>query len=71
MPLYMVQDNERPLYVVGKDYGQAEYIWRKIIAKENDLKIDEVESPNGISFICEDTDLVLNGDNWESYCLTS
>jgi len=69
MPLYLVQDNDRPLYIVAKNYGEAENIWRKIIAKENDFGDDVVDAPNGISFICNDMDLILNGDHWESYCL--
>ena len=70
MPLYLIQDTDRPLWVVGKNYGQAEHTWKKIVAKENEIKIDEVESPLGISFVCEDLDLILSGDNWESYCIT-
>ena len=69
MPLYLIQDTDRPLYVVAKNYGEAEYVWRKIVAKENELTLEEIDPPQGISFICEDMDLVLNGDHWESYCL--
>jgi hypothetical protein len=69
MPLYLIQDNDRPLWIVAKSYGQAEQVWKKIVAQENEISLDEVESPKGINFICDDMDLVLNGDHWKSYCL--
>ena len=68
MPLYLIKDNDRPLFVVAKNYGEAEYVWRKIVARENETTLDDVEHPKGINFICDDMELVLNGDNWESYC---
>lgn len=69
MPLYFIQDNDRPLWVVAKDYGQAAYVWKKIVAKENELPIDDVEDPYGIQYVCDDLQLVFNGDHWESYCI--
>lgn len=59
MPLFLVQDSDRPLWIVAKDYGEAESIWTDFVAKENDMKVQDVEPPQGISFICEDNDLIL------------
>lgn len=60
MPLFHVQDSDRPLYVVAKNYGEAEYKWREIIAIENTMFIKDIEPPLGISFICKDNDLITN-----------
>ena len=66
MPLYNIQDNDRPLWIIARDYRKAEYIWKKIIATENQITIDEVEPPLGISFVCDGLSLVLNGDSWDN-----
>jgi len=67
MPLFHVQDNDRPLWIVAKNYGQAEFIYKKVVARENEVSIDELEPPLGISFICDDSDLLLGGDTREAY----
>lgn len=69
MPLFHVQDSDRPFYIVAKDYSQAEFVWKKIIAKENEISVEDVCSPRGIHFVCDDMELVLNGDHWEQYCM--
>jgi len=59
MPLFHVQDNDRPLWVIAKNYRDADLAWKKVIAEENDMEIIDVENARGISFICDDNEIIL------------
>jgi len=59
--LYLVQDNDRPLYVLARTYGHAVSIWKNKIAKENDIDVCDVEDPVGVNFICSGNE-VLNSE---------
>jgi len=48
------------MWIVAQNYGEAEDKWRKLVAKENDMSSEDIESPYGISFICDDNDLVID-----------
>lgn len=61
MPLFQIQDSDRPMWIVAQNYGEAEDKWRKLVAKENDMSPEDIESPYGISFICEDNDFMGEG----------
>jgi len=63
MPLFHVQDNERPAYVIAKDYGEACSKWKMAIAKENDIDPQEIiDEPMGIAYLSDDTDLIVEND---------
>ena len=61
MPLFHVENPERPMYVVACDYNQAHRAWKKQVATENEALESEVDMPAGILFVCEDSDLLING----------
>lgn len=67
MPLYHVQDPDRPLWVVAKNYQDAIDKWKRVIAVENDDDLDAVDDPQGIAHICDDNELIItegtNGQN--------
>ena len=55
--LYHVQDNDRPMYVLGKDYSEALSKWRKLVADENDG--DPGEDAQGICLIANADEILL------------
>jgi hypothetical protein len=56
--LYLIQDSDRPCYVIAHDWQDALGKWKIQIAKENDCPPHEVEDPKGISFIAEGNELL-------------
>ena len=58
MPLYNVQDGDRPMWVIAKDWATAINDWKAVIALENNGETDE---PDGIHLVCEDEDIVVWG----------
>lgn len=63
MPLFFVQDSDRPAHVFARDYGEAEQKWRKVVAIENECEPDEVDPPQGIAHVADDKELILE-DNF-------
>lgn len=59
MPLYHVQDADRPLYVVAKDWATAIDAWRQQIREENDG--DDGDEPLGVNLVCDDNELNIYG----------
>ena len=60
MSLYRIQDPGRSLYVVSDRHMQAVDIWKKIVARENGVNIENVEDPLDVSFVCEDKEIVVD-----------
>lgn len=60
MPLYLVQDSDRPLYIVARSWSNALEQWTAVIAKENEG--DRDFQPDGISRIAGDDELVIGGE---------
>jgi hypothetical protein len=58
MPLFHVQDSDRPLWVVAKDWSDAIQQWKQQIAHENDGDISE---PQGVQYVCDNDDLLIYG----------
>lgn len=58
MPLFHVQDSDRPMWIVGKDWHDALAQWKAQISAENDG--DESE-PLGIQHVCDNDELIVNG----------
>jgi hypothetical protein len=55
MNLYQVQDDDRPMFVVARDFGDAVRRWQAQIAKENEGC--DGEQPKGVSVIAENSDV--------------
>ena len=55
----MVQDSDRPLYVVASDYQDALSRWGKLVAAENDCTPEDLEPPLGIQLIAGGDELIL------------
>jgi len=61
MNLYLVQDDDRPLYVIADNWDDARLRWRAAIAGENpEEDIDSID-PTGIHKLCEANELLLPG----------
>lgn len=57
MPLFHVQDDDRPAYVVADDFTEAIEKWRHAVAADND---GECFGPDGVSMICDDNELIVD-----------
>jgi hypothetical protein len=60
MPLFHVQDTDRPMYVIAETYSKALEEWAKSMVIENECHIDDMEPPLGIRYVCPDDDLILS-----------
>lgn len=57
--LYLVQDCDRPMYVIAKTWSHAVSLWRHQLARddpENAEDILNLSQPEGISLVAEGTD---------------
>jgi hypothetical protein len=56
MPLFHVQDSDRPIYVVAADFNAAVGCWRQLLAVENPDDVAEchVANPCGVTLVAED-----------------
>ena len=65
MNLYLVQDSDRPIYIVARDYGHAVQRWRRVIFLENydpeADSLDDVEEPEGAQLVAKGHELLLPG----------
>ena len=63
MPLFEIQDDDRPMFVVAENYDHALTKWKFLIKSENkemEGKGDDTWLlPNGVRFVCYDSDLLL------------
>jgi hypothetical protein len=57
MPLYHIQDSDRPLWIVAPDWATAIEVWKRVIEQENDGAVSE---PDGVSMICDDDDIAFD-----------
>lgn len=58
MKLFNVQDSDRPMWVIADSYGHAVERWKVLVAKENDMWLDDVEDPQGVHFVCDHDELL-------------
>lgn len=64
MKLYLVQDDERPLYVAAENYGEAVERWQRQIAEECCTAADEVvEQPSRVDLIAEEDEIMWPGQD--------
>ena len=63
MPLYLVQDSDRPLYIVADSWERAIGAWQQVILTENPPQGDDtaLDSPTGVQFLCHDNEIVVDG----------
>jgi len=60
MPLFQVQDNDCPMFVVAADWAEAIAKWRaKHDADYDGVATKENWNPLGIHHICDDNELIL------------
>lgn len=59
MPLYRVQDDDRPMWVIAPSWGDAIEAWKTQIRVENDGQCSE---PSGVELVCYDNDVVGRSD---------
>jgi len=60
MPLFHVQDSDRPGFVVAENYAEAVRKWQAAVSAENDG--EEPGNPQGVSLMCDDGDLIIDQD---------
>lgn len=61
MPLFHIQDNDRPAWVVADDWNHAIKKWEKALVLEygEDEMEGGIEPPLGIQLVCEDRELIV------------
>lgn len=57
--LYHIQDSDRPAYVLAKSYTSAVHQWKCVIARENEIPIEEVDDPQGVNLLTDDPNEVI------------
>lgn len=62
MPLFLVQDSDRPAYVVAENWGAAILKWKAAVGPENDLPPEEMDEPRGVQLVAENNDLIVDDD---------
>ena len=58
--LFHVQDGDRPMYVVARDWSAALDAWWRVIRAENE-GVDDLEEPDGISMVARADELLIDG----------
>jgi len=57
MPLYKVQDSDRPMFVVGESFERALEMWKVQVASEN--PDCDVSPPDGITLVADDLEILI------------
>jgi len=60
MPLFQIQDDDRPMYIVASDLQQAVQKWREVLDCENPDDDCSGTQPQGIIFLASDDDLIAD-----------
>lgn len=63
MPLYHIQDPDRPAWVMASSYGAALQKYMTAVAIENDMPEADVSEPIGIMHVCDDSEIIVE-TNW-------
>lgn len=56
--LFLVQDSDRPMYVLSENWSGAIDLWKTFIASENDMEASDVEEPTGVQLVADKDDLI-------------
>lgn len=62
MPLYEVQDGDRPLFVVATDWADALEAWRKQCVTENPGTEETDHDPLGVRYVSSDDEFIISHD---------
>lgn len=60
--LYLIQDSDRPMHVLAKNWNEALEKWKTLICEENSdqgWSPDDVEEPHGIQLVCCANEIIL------------
>ena len=57
--LFLVQDADRPMYVVADGFQDALNRWSQLIAAENNCAVDEIDMPDGIQYVASGDDFIV------------
>lgn len=60
MPLFEVQDADRPLYVFANSWKDALDCWQRVCAQENADTHPQDHQPDGIRWMASDTDVMIS-----------
>ena len=58
MPLFNVQDGDRPMWVRASTWGEAVASWRRVLIAENPDDDCSESQPAGVSLVAEDYELI-------------
>jgi len=58
MPLFHVQDSDRPGWVIAQNYGHAVQKWQVAVRAENDGDDLEPLLPDGVQFVADDSNII-------------
>lgn len=56
--LYLVQDSDRPLYVIAGSWSGAINMWKKAVAIENDMEVEDVDEPKGAQLVADEDEWI-------------
>lgn len=56
MPLFHVDDPDRPAWVVAENYADAVRLWELVVAEENGGDVGD--TPRGVTYVCGDAELI-------------
>lgn len=59
MPLYYVQDGDRPMHVLAKSWQGAVFAWRNRCCVENEGTSPAEHDPQGIMLVAENDDIIV------------
>lgn len=62
MPLFYVQDSDRPVFVIAADYNAAVDRWRVLLGKENPEANCSDEMPDSVHYLAGDDDILVEGE---------
>jgi len=63
VPLYQIQDADRPGFVFAANFSEAIARWSHAVAVENECDVTAVEPPSGVNHLADDEDIII-ADQW-------
>ena len=58
MPLFHVQDCDRPMFVKALDYNHAVQKFVTKMAEEDECRPEDITLPQGVQYVCDDDDFL-------------
>ncbi len=63
MPLFQIQDCNRPGWVVAESINEAINKWLSASAAEEGCSTEDISDPDGVVMVCDNHDLILT-EGW-------